>query len=148
MTILGILLALFTASVVLFAAWTLLKDHFTNKKNEYAAQPVMPYMAPNTEAVINDPVLFVVASNWWPFFTDEAVHWANTSLINHYYDLQDEKDMDAYVLIGIGGSPEQPDELYVIPLNNIPKYMHYLTARFLKPYTHHSLQQPINTLRT
>ena len=134
MTIIGILLALFTATVVVFAAWSLLKDHFANKKNEFAAQPVMPYMAPDTEAVINDPVLFVVASNWWPFFSDEAVHWANTSLINHYYDLQEEKDMDAYVLIGIGGSPEQPDELYVIPLNNIPRYMHYLTARFLKPY--------------
>jgi hypothetical protein len=51
-------------------------------------------------------------------------------LINHYYDLQEEKDMDAYVLVGIGGSPEQPDELYVIPLNNIPRYMHYLTACF------------------
>jgi len=135
MTIIGILLALFTTIIVVFAAWTLLKDYFANKKNEFAAQPVMPYMTPDTETIINDPVLYVVASNWWPFFTDEAVHWANTSLINHYYELQEEKDMDAYVLVGIGGSPEQPDELYLIPLNNIPRYMHYLTARFLKPYT-------------
>jgi hypothetical protein len=36
MTIIGILLALFTASVVVFAAWALLKDHFANKKNEFA----------------------------------------------------------------------------------------------------------------
>jgi hypothetical protein len=39
---------LFTASVVVFAAWALLKDHFANKKNDLPAQPVMPYMAPDT----------------------------------------------------------------------------------------------------
>ena len=79
-------------------------------------------------------ISFAVECKWRPGYLDNAVHWANTTKILNYYAYQNEENIPVFVVMGIGGTPNLPKELYVIPLNRIPRFMHYLTDHFLRSY--------------
>jgi hypothetical protein len=83
----------------------------------------------------NTSTPFAIECKWRAGYQDGAIHWANTVSIVNYHTFQKEEKIPVFIVIGVGGSPKHPEELYVIPLNKIPTYMHYLTVHFLKPYS-------------
>lgn len=77
---------------------------------------------------------FAVECKWRSAFRDNAIQWANNRQINNYFAYQEHQRINVFVVIGVGGTPENPEELYVLPLNRIPGHMTHLTASFLAPF--------------
>ena len=42
----------------------------------------------------------------------------NTWQLQNYINFERQKGVPTYVILGLGGSPDRPNELYVIPLKN------------------------------
>ena len=188
MTYLGILLAAFTVIILIYAAITILREHYPKVTETPQIKPVMPYLVPEgIEKAMDEPptlngdpfenfvvdsfdrryfhfraarksknvrytstaddpdlvleyrhrdtnISFAVECKWRAGYLDNAVHWANTTKILNYYAYQNEENIPVFVVIGIGGTPNLPKELYVVPLSRIPRFMHYLTDHFLRSY--------------
>lgn len=50
------------------------------------------------------------------------IEWAEEHNIENYLQFADEQKMDVVVVIGLGGTPESPAEVYAAPLYAIKKY--------------------------
>jgi hypothetical protein len=77
---------------------------------------------------------FAVECKWWPALIDNAIRWAGSRQIDNYIAYQNKHNMSLYVAIGIGGTPEAPGELFIIPLHKIEKRQLYLTRGFLNQF--------------
>ena len=65
---------------------------------------------------------FAVECKWQNKFYDGKIFWANDSKICAYRMFQDQVRIPVFVAIGIGGEPDNPEKLFLTPLNNI--HMH------------------------
>ena len=65
---------------------------------------------------------FAVECKWRKEFRDGQISWATDAQICAYRMFQDQVRMPVFVAIGIGGEPDNPEKLFLTPLNNI--YMH------------------------
>ena len=65
---------------------------------------------------------FAVECKWRKEFTDGKIFWARDEQIVSYRIFQDQWRIPVFVAIGIGGAPDNPERLFLTPLNNI--YMH------------------------
>jgi hypothetical protein len=71
-------------------------------------------------------VKFAVECKWRAGFDDGKIEWAKDYQIKNYTKYQRERSVDiVFVIIGIGGIPNNPDELYIIPLNEITNTILY-----------------------
>ncbi len=62
----------------------------------------------------------------------EVVKWAEDYQMKNYAVFQKEKNLPFYVLLGIGGTPASPKQLFLIPFEKI-KYK-WLSKEYLKKY--------------
>lgn len=62
---------------------------------------------------------FAIECKWRAAFVDNAIQWATLKQIANYFAYQQQHHLKVFVVIGIGGSPEQPEKLFVVPLNAI-----------------------------
>jgi hypothetical protein len=79
-------------------------------------------------------VAFAIECKWRACFQDNAIRWTYSKQMDGYFAFQKEKRLPVIVVIGIGGSPDSPQELYAVPLKKIQKHQLYLTTAFLGPY--------------
>lgn len=61
-------------------------------------------------------------SFWSKYKGEEQVEWASEDNINHYLAFAEEQKIDVVEIIGVGGTPDNPDEIYAAPLKALSKY--------------------------
>lgn len=84
---------------------------------------------------------FAVKCLWRSCFINGSIEWAKDRVIKSYYDYQFREGIDVFVIIGIGNTPSDPAELYILPLNHIPFHKTALHFNFLKQYKRISVDQ-------
>jgi len=62
---------------------------------------------------------FAVECKWKSYFYKGKIEWARQDQIDKYLDFERKNAMPVFIAIGIGGSPNNPEKLYVTPLCNI-----------------------------
>ncbi len=62
---------------------------------------------------------FAVECKWRRNFKNGKIHWADDNKICTYRMFQDRVRVPVFVAIGIGGEPDNPEKLFLTPLNNI-----------------------------
>lgn len=80
-------------------------------------------------------VRFAVECKWRFEFRDDAIKWTDAIQMEHYQSYQSQEQIPVFVVIGVGGTPAQPNELYIVPLDKMHKDQLYLTSRFLQPFS-------------
>ncbi len=86
-------------------------------------------------------VVFAVSCAWRGCYINGSVVWAGSRQIRSYYDFQFREGTDVFILIGIGNTPADPAELYIVPLNHIPVHKTTLHSGFLENYKRLSVDQ-------
>lgn len=76
---------------------------------------------------------FAVECKWRKGFTEGKVKWAHEYQINRYMEYQQENRLKVFVIIGIGGTPNNPEEVYVVRLDHISDYP-FLYNTYLQKY--------------
>ncbi len=79
--------------------------------------------------------LFAVECKWRKTFDQSqklGVEWASERQIQNYQKFSKDRGIPVFVVIGIGGLPDDPAELYVIPLDKL-KYP-FATADYLEKF--------------
>lgn len=61
-------------------------------------------------------------SGWDEYDGKVMVEWASEENIRNYLAFADERKMNVVVIIGVGGTPDSPNEVYAAPLKALKKY--------------------------
>ena len=64
---------------------------------------------------------FAVECKWREKFRNGIITWAKSSQICNYQIFQDQVRIPVFVAIGVGGEPDNPEKLFLTPLNSILK---------------------------
>ena len=81
----------------------------------------------------NNHYTFAVECKWRSkIVNDRVLIVSNDRQLTNYRDFANDREMDVIVILGIGGKPDSPAELYSIPLQEIETAE--LTTQQLKPY--------------
>lgn len=78
---------------------------------------------------------FAVECKWRK--KDKKIKFAEITQITRYKRFSKSENIDVYIVIGIGDNPQAPDELFVIPLNDVdfPEWDYdFLKENYLIPY--------------
>ncbi|NTS40791.1 hypothetical protein HRG84_07710 [Flavisolibacter sp. BT320] len=80
---------------------------------------------------------FRIASEckWWAAFSKGRIEWAKSYQLITYRQYESERGIPVFVIIGIGGEPDSPGAVYVVPLREIRS--HVLSEYELKKYYRH-----------
>lgn len=63
---------------------------------------------------------FAVECKWRRCFNEHgSIRWATEEQIRHYNEYSDDRNIQVFVVIGIGGDPSEPDEVYIVPLEKL-----------------------------
>lgn len=60
---------------------------------------------------------FAVECKWRKSFINGSISWAKDRQIKNYNDYQKTKKEKVHIAIGVGGEPNKPEQLYLIPLS-------------------------------
>lgn len=79
---------------------------------------------PDLEVIFDDKLkgvkdVFAIECKWRKRFYHNEIEWAKDSQIKNYKDYADRVNIPVYVVIGIGGEPEAPNEIFIVPLASI-----------------------------
>lgn len=77
-------------------------------------------------------VTFAVECKWRSDFYNGCIEWAKDYQFENYKNYERENNICVFIIIGIGGNPDYPASLYIVPLKDI--YSHILPEHFLKRY--------------
>lgn len=80
-------------------------------------------------------VIFSVECKWrWSFVgvDNPGIEWASVEQIDHYRRFQRQRGIPVFVVIGIGGEPDNPSELYIANLERL-KYP-YASVQYLAKF--------------
>jgi hypothetical protein len=75
---------------------------------------------------------FAVECKFRSAYFNNGIDWAEEYKIKHYRSYQTKYQIPVFVAIGVGGQPSSPNELYIIPLNDIRGT--FLSLQFLQKY--------------
>jgi LPXTG-motif cell wall-anchored protein len=78
---------------------------------------------------------FAVECKWRAEFFKGRIEWAKGYQLSKYRDYERKSRITVFVIIGLGGTPESPQSVYLIPLRQIRSNV--LTEQQLKPYYRH-----------
>lgn len=62
---------------------------------------------------------FAVECKWRKSFHNGSIEWASEENIEIYNKFAEDRNMPVFVVIGIGGTPKSPDDVYVVPLKSL-----------------------------
>jgi hypothetical protein len=85
-------------------------------------------------------ISFAIECKWRKSYFENGISWARHSQIEQYKNYERESKRKVFVVIGIGGTPGDAGDLFVIPLSDIPRHLDHLSAEFLQPYKKRSIQ--------
>lgn len=66
---------------------------------------------------------------------DGTISWSDDAQIARYKAFAEQKSMPVFVIIGIGGEPSAPSQVYCVPLQQMTSST--VSQDFLKPFYHH-----------
>jgi hypothetical protein len=75
---------------------------------------------------------FAVECKWRSGFINGKVEWTNDQQLKRYNQYMLEKNLPVFIVLGIGGEPSRPDEVYAIPLRRM-KYS-FATKDYLQQF--------------
>jgi hypothetical protein len=67
---------------------------------------------------------FAVECKWRRRFNNGSIDWATWDQISRYEEFQRKRAMPVFIAIGIGGTPSDPNRLFVTPLCNLTQHTH------------------------
>jgi hypothetical protein len=79
--------------------------------------------------------VFAVECKWRRAFDQgekPGIQWATDEQIGHYREFRRQRNMPVLVVIGVGGEPDAPAELYIVPLDRL-RYP-FATAEYLAKF--------------
>ena len=62
---------------------------------------------------------FAIECKWRKNYLKNGIEWAKDYQIKNYKEYADKLNIPVFVVIGVGGEPENPNELFIIPLRNM-----------------------------
>lgn len=83
---------------------------------------------------------FAVECKWRQGFRNGVIKWANDKKICHYRMFQDQVRIPVFIAIGIGGKPDNPEKMFLTPLNSI-HMKNYLSESDLIPFERNPRQR-------
>lgn len=90
-------------------------DKYTNGRFAESSQ------YPDLELVFNyqgEEYLFAVECKWRSRFNNDGfVHWCNDDQLERYNNFAKEKSIPVFIILGLGGTPSDPENVYAVPLN-------------------------------
>ncbi len=64
---------------------------------------------------------FAVECKWRQGFLKNEVEWSYAQQIERYNQFSREKNLSVFVAMGIGGEPDAPEQMYIVPLEKLQK---------------------------
>lgn len=62
---------------------------------------------------------FAIECKWRKNYFKNGIEWAQNYQIKNYKEYADKLKIPVFVVIGVGGEPEKPEELFIVPLPNM-----------------------------
>lgn len=59
---------------------------------------------------------FAIECKWRQGFIDDEIQWAEPYQIINYNSFQRSHKINVFIAIGVGGTPQAPEELFIVPL--------------------------------
>lgn len=103
-----------------------------DKKTEKTSEKLLPTLT--FQLVENSSIQFSIECQYSPSFSSTNAIAILPQQVDVYYTYQKENNRIVFVILGVGGTPEKPERLYVVPLNDIPREQEYLPASYLSRY--------------
>ena len=75
---------------------------------------------------------FAVECKWRSAFNGTGILWANDKQIAIYNKFAEEQQLDVFVVIGVGGTSDKPEAVYVVPLRALKHA--YATEKYLDSF--------------
>lgn len=85
-------------------------------------------------------ISFAVECKWRSQFVGNHVQWADHDQIEQYKRYERSSGRSVFVILGVGGEPNDPQELFIVPLSKIPRHMDHLPVEFLTPFKRQNVQ--------
>jgi hypothetical protein len=76
--------------------------------------------------------LFAIECKWRKNYYKNGIEWAKDYQLKNYKKFKTDKNIPVFVAIGVGGTPEKPSEVYIVPLSAIENT--FITQTELKNY--------------
>jgi hypothetical protein len=77
---------------------------------------------------------FAVECRWFRKASPDGIEWSTHQQIELLKNYQRDSQRTLYVIIGIGGQPSNPSDVYLLPLSKIARHMEILPNDLLKPF--------------
>lgn len=71
------------------------------------------------ELDVDTALPFAVECKWRSDYYNGGIKWAKPYQWENYMDFQEAHGVPVFIVLGIGGRPDNPDELFIIPLDEI-----------------------------
>jgi hypothetical protein len=78
---------------------------------------------------------FAVECKWRSSFIAGEIQWAKDYQLDNYRKFSAERNMNVFIMLGVGGAPGNPQHLYIIPLNEISSL--FLSQSQMQKYYRH-----------
>jgi hypothetical protein len=75
---------------------------------------------------------FAVECKWRKSYYKNGIEWAKEYQLKNYRKFKTEKNIPVFVAIGVGGTPEKPEDVYIVPLTVIENI--FISQTELKKY--------------
>lgn len=76
--------------------------------------------------------IFAIECKWRASYFKNGIEWAEGYQLKNYKQFLKQRNIPVFVTIGVGGTPDKPEELFSIPLNEITN--NFLDKPFLNKY--------------
>ncbi len=77
--------------------------------------------------------VFAIECKWRKNYYKNGVEWAKEYQLKNYNNFAKERNIPVFVAIGVGGTPENPDEVFIVPLGEIKD--NFISQSDLKKYS-------------
>ncbi len=75
---------------------------------------------------------FAIECKWRKTYYKNSIEWAHNYQIKNYREYTDKLNIPVFVVIGVGGEPNKPNEIFIIPLSKLES--NTISKDELKPY--------------
>lgn len=75
---------------------------------------------------------FAIECKWRSNYIDSNIYWAKQTQLVNYKEFEEVSGKKVFVIIGVGGSPNNPKDVYIIPLKEISSIIFHISE--LLPY--------------
>jgi len=62
---------------------------------------------------------FAIECKWRGYYYKNEIKWAENYQINNYKEYAEKLNIPVFVVIGVGGEPKMPEELFIVPLQEM-----------------------------